>query len=107
MRTASESYYGYQIQVVQHTQSVWQAHIYPETTQARPLNPALPTIRCATKEEAFTEARKRIFAKLKHLMRNAQSRDLETTWRKVGHLLDLFSPTECANYLVNAGYDSV
>ena len=48
-----------------------------------------------------------VFAKLKHLMRSAQARDVEATWRKVGQLLDLFSPQECANYLVNAGYGSV
>jgi transposase len=48
-----------------------------------------------------------VFAKLKHLMRKAQTRDVEATWRKVGQLLDLFSPKECANYLVNAGYGSV
>ena len=48
-----------------------------------------------------------MFAKLKHLMRKAQPRDLETTWRKVGQLLNLFSSTECANYLSNAGYGSV
>jgi transposase len=48
-----------------------------------------------------------VFAKLKHLMRKAQPRDVHTTWRKVGQLLDLFSPQECANYLVNAGYASV
>jgi transposase len=48
-----------------------------------------------------------VFAKLKHLTRKAQPRDVETTWRKVGQLLDLFVPTECANYLVNAGYGSV
>jgi len=48
-----------------------------------------------------------VFAKLKHLMRKAQSRTVETTWRKVGQLLDLFTPDECANYLVNAGYGSV
>ena len=48
-----------------------------------------------------------VFAKLKHLMRKAQPRDVEATWRKVGQLLDLFSPQECANYLVNAGYGSV
>jgi transposase len=48
-----------------------------------------------------------VFAKLKHLMRKNQPRDVETTWRKVGELLDLFSPTECANYLVNSGYGSV
>jgi hypothetical protein len=59
MRTASESYHGYEIQVV-HTPPVWQAHIYPESPQAPPLNQALPPIRCATKEEGFAEARKRI-----------------------------------------------
>ena len=39
-----------------------------------------------------------VFAKLKHLVRNAQPRDVEATLRKVGELLDLFSPAECANY---------
>ncbi len=48
-----------------------------------------------------------VFAKLKHLMRKAQARDVEATWRRVGQLLDLFSPEECANYLVNSGYGSV
>jgi transposase len=48
-----------------------------------------------------------VFAKLKHLVRKAQPRDVETTWRKIGQLLDLFSPAECANYLVNSGYGSV
>src|SRR5271168_2888303 len=48
-----------------------------------------------------------VFAKLKHMMRKAQSRDVEATWRKMGQLLDLFSPKECANYLENSGYGSV
>ena len=48
-----------------------------------------------------------VFAKLKHLTHKAQPRDLETTWRKVGQLLELFSPKECANYLINAAYGSV
>ena len=48
-----------------------------------------------------------VFAKLKHLMRKAQPRSPEATWRKAGELLDIFSPTECGNYLVNAGYASV
>ncbi len=48
-----------------------------------------------------------VFAKLKHVMRKAQPRNVEATWRKVGQLLDLFSPDECANYLRNAGYGSV
>jgi len=48
-----------------------------------------------------------VFAKLKHLMRQAQPRTVEATWRRAGKIIDLFSPAECANYLVNAGYGSV
>jgi len=48
-----------------------------------------------------------VFSKLKHLVRKAQPRHVEATWRKVGELLDLFSPSECANYLANAGYGAV
>ncbi len=47
-----------------------------------------------------------LFAKLKHLMRAAEQRTVETTWRKAGAILDLVSPAECANYLVNSGYAS-
>lgn len=50
---------------------------------------------------------KQVFAKLKHLMRHAQPRTVEVTWQKVGDLLDLFEPTECANYITNSGYASV
>jgi len=48
-----------------------------------------------------------VFAKLKHRLRDAEPRDVEATWRKVGELLDLFSPDECANYFKNSGYVSV
>ena len=48
-----------------------------------------------------------VFAKLKHLIRAAEPRDVEATWRKVGELLDLFSNQACANYLKNSGYVSV
>jgi transposase len=48
-----------------------------------------------------------VFATLKHLLRQAQPRDVEATWRKVGQLIDLFSAAECANYLVNSGYGSI
>jgi len=47
-----------------------------------------------------------VFAKLKHLMRSAAERTVETTWRRIGTLIDSFTPTECANYLRNAGYAS-
>ncbi|MFV1969282.1 MAG: IS630 family transposase [Pirellulaceae bacterium] len=48
-----------------------------------------------------------VFAKLKHLLRNACERTMEATWRRIGKLLDYFSPEECANYISNAGYASV
>jgi transposase len=47
-----------------------------------------------------------LFAKLKHGLRQAGERTLEATWRRIGHLLDHFTPDECANYLRNAGYAS-
>jgi hypothetical protein len=31
-------------------------------------------------------------------------RTIEATWRRIGALLDCFSPAECANYLKNSGY---
>ena len=48
-----------------------------------------------------------LFSKLKHLVRQAEPRTIEETWRKVGQLLDCFSPVECSNYLTNAGYASM
>ncbi len=48
-----------------------------------------------------------IFAKLKTLFRKADERTIEAAWRKVGTLLDAFSPTECQNYLRHAGYASI
>jgi transposase len=45
-----------------------------------------------------------VFAKLKTLLRKAAERTVEATWRRIGALLDHFSPKECANYLVNSGY---
>jgi transposase len=47
-----------------------------------------------------------VFAKLKHLMRQAAERSVEATWKRIGLLLDCFTATECANYLRNAGYAS-
>jgi transposase len=48
-----------------------------------------------------------LFAKLKHWMRDAEARTVEATWRKLGDLLQIVSPQECANYIANAGYDAV
>ena len=47
-----------------------------------------------------------VFAKLKGLLKKAGERSVEATWRRIGALLDCFSPAECANYLVNSGYAS-
>ena len=47
-----------------------------------------------------------VFAKLKHLMRKAAERTHHATWRRIGSLLDAFSPAECRNYLLNSGYGS-
>jgi transposase len=47
-----------------------------------------------------------VFAKLKTLLRKAAERSVEATWKRIGALLQCFTPTECANYLRNAGYAS-
>ena len=38
-----------------------------------------------------------VFAKLKHLLRNAASRTLESLVAAIGELLGTFTPQECAN----------
>jgi putative transposase len=45
-----------------------------------------------------------VFAKLKHLLRNAAARTIETLTAAVGELLGAFTATECANYFANSGY---
>jgi hypothetical protein len=45
-----------------------------------------------------------VFAKLKHLLRNAASRTLESLVAAIGELLGTFTPQECADYFANAGY---
>jgi transposase len=44
------------------------------------------------------------FSKLKAHLRKAQERSLDALWQRIGKLLDLFHPSECANFFVNAGY---
>jgi len=46
------------------------------------------------------------FAKMKTLLRKADARTIDETWRTIGALLGCFTPTECANYFTNAGYAS-
>lgn len=48
-----------------------------------------------------------VFAKLKTLFRKADERTIEASWRRVGTLLDAFTPAECQNCLRHAGYASI
>jgi len=45
-----------------------------------------------------------VFAKLKHLLRKAAARTLNTVVAAIGELLDAYTAPECANYFANAGY---
>ena len=48
-----------------------------------------------------------VFAKLKTLLRKADERTIDATWRRIGKLLECFYPQECANYIRNSGYASI
>jgi putative transposase len=37
------------------------------------------------------------------LLRKAAERTVETTWRRIGTLLDRFTAAECSNSIANAG----
>jgi putative transposase len=45
-----------------------------------------------------------VFAKLKHLLRKAAARTVETVCAAIGELLGAFTKNECANYFKNSGY---
>ena len=47
-----------------------------------------------------------VFAKLKTLLRKAEERSVEATWRRIGTILQCFTSNECAAYIANAGYAS-
>ena len=44
-----------------------------------------------------------VFAKLKALLRKADPRSIEKTWKTIANLLNEFTTKECSNYLVNSG----
>lgn len=46
------------------------------------------------------------FAKLKALLRKAAARTRDSLWDAIAQVLGAFTPDECANYLVHAGYAS-
>jgi transposase len=43
-------------------------------------------------------------AKLKAHLRKAKERSIDALWQRIGSILDLFKPAECANFLANSGY---
>ena len=45
-----------------------------------------------------------VFAKLKHLLRKAAARTVETVCAAIAELLGAFTRNECANYFKNSGY---
>jgi transposase len=44
------------------------------------------------------------FAKLKALLRKAAARTIARLWNAIGDMLGKFTPQQCTNYLINAGY---
>lgn len=48
----------------------------------------------------------RVFAKLKTLLRKAKARTYDALWQTVGDICKMFSPEECWNYFMDAGYAS-
>lgn len=48
-----------------------------------------------------------VFAKAKHLLREAAARSQNALIEAIRNILDSFTSTECANYLTNSGYASI
>ena len=44
------------------------------------------------------------FAKLKHMLRKAKQRSIDTVWKTVGQILQSIPAEECRNYFINAGW---
>ena len=47
-----------------------------------------------------------VFAKLKHLLRKAAARTLDTVCAAIAEVLNAYTPAECANYFRNSGYQT-
>ena len=45
-----------------------------------------------------------VFSKFKHYLRKAQARTFEAVTAEISPILSMFTPEECRNYLINAGY---
>ncbi len=46
------------------------------------------------------------FAKLKRLVRTAGKRTIDELWSFLGQAIDVFVPSECANYFRHCGYNA-
>jgi transposase len=46
-----------------------------------------------------------VFSKLKHSLRKAAARTPDEVCAAIGQLLETYSPSECTNYFINAGYE--
>ena len=46
----------------------------------------------------------KLFAKLKTLLHTSAERAIDDLWKRVGELVDVFSPQECLNYIHSCGY---
>ena len=47
-----------------------------------------------------------VFAKLKYLLRKAAARTVDTVCAAIREILSTYTPTECANYFRNSGYQT-
>ena len=45
-----------------------------------------------------------VFAKLKAMLRKAQTRTVDALWSSIGELLDRFDSAECEHYIRHCGY---
>ena len=47
------------------------------------------------------------FSKLKAHLRKAAARTIDELWDAIAESLDLFTPEECTNYFISAGYEPI
>lgn len=45
------------------------------------------------------------FSRLKAMLRKIGERTVSGLWNRIGSLVDIFQPAECANYFIACGYD--
>jgi hypothetical protein len=89
---------GWRILVSQHWKDVWFG-VHASTVrreQRRRLGEKLPEVRQAAIEQAF--------AKLKAFLRAARPGSFGQVCELIAHALQLFAPSECANYVRHSGY---